>query len=127
MNGISPNTNYLQEMKTQALVKFKENISNVGALVELANISEDSDSFRDDIIRYLKGAILYFLKYLALSVNNYNKEEVYACKEALIKLFGYVNVYASDLTYSEILDICYRLIKTISLINESDKSRSQQK
>jgi hypothetical protein len=124
MNDSPPHMNYLQEMKTQALVKFKENISNVGALVELANISEDSDSFRDDIIRYLKGAILYFLEYLALSVNNYNKEEIYACKEALIKLFDYVNVYASDLTYSEILDICYRLVKTINLINESDKSRS---
>ena len=124
MNDSPPHMNYLQEMKTQALVKFKENISNVGALVELANISEDSDSFRDDIIRYLKGAILYFLEYLALLVNNYNKEEIYACKEALIKLFDYVNVYASDLTYSEILDICYRLVKTINLINESDKSRS---
>jgi hypothetical protein len=124
MNDIPPHMNYLQEMKTQALVKFKENISNVGALVELANLSEDSDSFREDIIRYLKGAILYFLEYLALSVNTYNKEEIYACKEALIKLFDYVNVYASDLTYSEILDICYRLVKTINLINESDKSRS---
>jgi len=124
MNEILPNMNYLQEMKTQALVKFKENISNVGALVALASISEDSDSFRDDIIRNLKGAILYFLEYLALSVNDYDKEKIYACKDALIKLFGYVSIYASDLTYSEILDICDRLAKTFNLINESDKSRS---
>jgi hypothetical protein len=124
MNEIPSHMNYLQEMRSQALVKFKENISNVQALVVLSSISEDSDSFRDDIIKCLKGAILYFLEYLALSVNDYNKEEINAFKEALIKLFDDVNVYASNLTYPEISDICYRLTKTINLINESDKSRS---
>jgi hypothetical protein len=124
MNEIPPHMNYLQEMKTQALVKFKENISNVQALIVLASISEDNDSFRDDIIKYLKGAILYSLEYLALSVNDYNQEKINAYKEALIKLFGDVNIYASNLTYSEISDICYRLTKMINLINESNRSRS---
>jgi hypothetical protein len=124
MNEIPPHINYLQEMKTQALVKFKENISNIQALIALASISEDSDSFRNDIIKYLKGAILYSLEYLALSVNDYNQEKINAYKEALIKLFNDVNVYSSNLTYLEISDICYRLTKMINLINESNRSRS---